>query len=228
VTPLPEDVAERERKRHSPGYSHLAGPVSALIMAGAPAAPALIPLIRSLQRPADGVCAHAPRRFRERGVTLSFIAPIALAVTAIVGAFTLVYPIDPLGLPVTESGGLHLWFAGIATGATMLAVLSTAVSLGATPAGAASPSIHTRRWRQSSFPGCGRQTRRARCRRDGPLPSADDRCVLQWLFVVALALLARRAYFVVKVISTRRLSCRFEWVVRASGLVLAAAGRVAP
>jgi Protein of unknown function (DUF998) len=113
----------------TPGYSHTAGPISALTMAGAPATAVLIPLFALYNALLMAFAFTMREAFAERGVRLSLAGPILLAVVALTGVLMLVYPMDPLGLPSTETGRLHVWFAGIASLATMLVVLSVAMAL---------------------------------------------------------------------------------------------------
>src|SRR4029079_3527043 len=96
------------------GYSPLAGPVSALIMTGAPAAAVLIPLFALYNALLMAFAFTTREALRDRGVHVSLIGPIALAVVALAGVLMLLYPMDPLGIPLTESGRLHVWFAGLA------------------------------------------------------------------------------------------------------------------
>jgi Protein of unknown function (DUF998) len=113
----------------TPGYSHLAGPVSALIMTGAPAAAVLIPLFALYNALLMAFAFTMREALRDRGVHVSLIGPIALAVVALAGVLMLLYPMDPLGVPLTESGRLHVWFAGLAAFFSMVAVLFTAAAL---------------------------------------------------------------------------------------------------
>src|SRR6185503_8638135 len=113
----------------TPGYSHVAGPVGALIMTSAPAAFVLIPLFAIYNALLITFAFAFRDAFSARGGQATLVAPTALAVAAIIGMLMLFYPIDPLGLPATEAGRLHSWLAGIASLATMVAVLSTARSL---------------------------------------------------------------------------------------------------
>src|SRR5436190_1504127 len=117
----------------TPGYSHIAGPVSALIMNGAPAATVLIPLFALYNALLIAFAFAMREAFREHGVRLSLVAPIALAAVAIVGVAMLLYPMDPLGLPLTETGRLHIWFAVTASFLSMVAVLVTAAALRRNP-----------------------------------------------------------------------------------------------
>jgi hypothetical protein len=113
----------------TPGYSHVAGPVGALTMTGAPAAVVLIPLFALYNALLIAFAFTVREVLWTKGVRLGLAAPIALAVAALMGALMLLYPIDPLGAPSTATGRMHAWFAGIAALAAMLAVLSTAGGL---------------------------------------------------------------------------------------------------
>lgn len=113
----------------TPGYSHIAGPVGALIMAGEPVALVLIPLFALYNALLVAFAMTFRDAFREAGVRIGLLAPVALAVTGLLGALMLVYPMDPLGLPLTETGRLNAFFAGIAAAATMAAVFFTAIAL---------------------------------------------------------------------------------------------------
>jgi hypothetical protein len=113
----------------TPGYSHVAGAVSALLMTGAAAATVLIPLF-ALYNALLMAFAFAVRDvLHEHGVRLSLVAPIALAVTALLGALMLIYPMDPSGVPASEAGRMHDWFSGVAAVARLIAVFAAARSL---------------------------------------------------------------------------------------------------
>jgi hypothetical protein len=114
----------------TPGYSHVAGPVGALTMPGAPAALVLIPLFALYNALLIAFAFTVRDVLRAEGVRLGLGAPTALAVAALLGALMLLYPIDPVGAPSTETGRMHLWFAAVASFATMLAVLSIAGAFG--------------------------------------------------------------------------------------------------
>ncbi len=114
----------------TPGYSHVAGPVGALTMAGAPAALAIIPLFALYNALLVAFAFTLRDVLFDRGVRTGLLGPTALAVTALVGALMLVYPMDPLGAPSTGDGRMHVWFAGIASIASMLAVWSVGGAVG--------------------------------------------------------------------------------------------------
>jgi hypothetical protein len=114
----------------TPGYSQIEGPISALAMNGAPAAYTVVALFALYNALLIAFAFTLRDALRPSGVRPSFLGPVALAVIAIVGVLMLVYPMDPLGAPSTETGRLHVFFSGIAGLSSMAAVLAMAVALG--------------------------------------------------------------------------------------------------
>jgi hypothetical protein len=103
-------------------------------MTGAPAATVLIPLFALYNALLIAFAFAVRDALHAHGVRLSLVAPIGLAVAALCGALLLIYPMDPLGIPATESGRLHHWFSGVGSIARMVAVLAAARSLREYPA----------------------------------------------------------------------------------------------
>jgi hypothetical protein len=166
--------------------------VSALIMSGAPAALALIPLFAIYNALLITFAFTFRDAFRERHARVSLVAPTALAVTAIGGVLMLFYPMDPLGLPTTQAGRLHLWLAGITSLATMLAVLSTARSLRGDPVWRGLGLYSYASLAAIVIAGIWAATTAGEM---SPLMGLAERVTigafLQWLLVVALALFRR-------------------------------------
>jgi hypothetical protein len=177
----------------TPGYSHIAGPVSALIMNGAPAATVLIPLFALYNALLIAFAFTMRDAFRDKGVRLSLVAPIALAAVAIAGVLMLIYPMDPLGLPTTETGRLHLWFAATAAFLTMVAVLLTAASLRRHPGWQGLAWYSYASVAAIAVAGIWAATTAGEL---SPLMGLAERIViaafLQWLLVVALVLVFRQ------------------------------------
>ena len=118
----------------TPGYSHVAGPVSALIMRDAPAAWALDPLFTVYNALLIVFAVGLREAFRERGAAIGLVAPTLLAIAGLVGMLTVFYPMDPIGVPLTRGGAMRNWLAGVASVATVLAVLFIALRLRRNPA----------------------------------------------------------------------------------------------
>jgi hypothetical protein len=114
----------------TPGYSHLAGPIGALTMTGAPEALVLIPLFALYNALLIAFAFTIRDVLRPLGVPAGLLGPTAMAVVALMGALMLFYPMDPLGAPSTEAGRMHVWFAGVAWVATILAVWSLGGAFG--------------------------------------------------------------------------------------------------
>jgi len=113
----------------TPGFSHVGAPISVLIMAGAPAAWALNPLFTVYNALMIVFAVGLRTAFRERGVAIGLLAPTLLAFTGLTGIVMGFYPTDPLGAPMTSTGVMHAWLAGVASVATMLAVLRVGLKL---------------------------------------------------------------------------------------------------
>ena len=118
----------------TPGYSHLAEPVSALLMADAPAVAWLDPLFTVYNALVVMFAFALWRAFGDRGLAARLIAPALLALTGLAGIFMGFYPMDPLGAPLTDAGRVHVWLAAIAALAAMLAMAFVAVPLRRDPA----------------------------------------------------------------------------------------------
>ena len=109
----------------TPGYSHTAQPVSSLYQAGSVngTAIALAFFGYNLFVIAFGFVmggyAHALGGRRSRA---GIAAGIGLILTGIAGACDDLFPQDPIGAPVTTSGGLHIAFAALASLATLVTV----------------------------------------------------------------------------------------------------------
>jgi hypothetical protein len=115
--------------RLTPGYSHLAHPISALSMAGAPAAAVLDPIFTVYNALMVVFAFALGRAFRGRGLVLGLGAPVLVALIGLTGILMNVYPMDPIGTPLTDAGRVHIWLAAIASVASMLAVLVVALPL---------------------------------------------------------------------------------------------------
>jgi len=115
------------------GYSHVRAPISVLNMVGAPAAWLLDPLFTLYNALMIVFAVGLRTAFRERSVTIGLLAPTLLAFTGLVGIVMGFYPTDPLGAPMTSTGTMHAWLAGVASVATMLAVLRVGLKLRAEP-----------------------------------------------------------------------------------------------
>jgi len=112
----------------TPGYSHVAQPVSSLYQAGAPLGlPVAIAFAcYNVLVVAFGVgvamrAAALPDR-RRTGIA----AGIAIVLVGLAGALDDVFPQDPFGAVMTAAGTLHIVFAGIASLLTLAAIGLTA------------------------------------------------------------------------------------------------------
>jgi hypothetical protein len=178
----------------TPGFSHVAGPVSALIMPAAPAANVLIPLFALYNVLLIGFAFALPDAFRASGVRLSLFAPVALVLTGVAGAAMLYYPMDPLGVPTTRSGRFHVYLAGIASLGSMIAIWTVARSLSRN--GDWLTFARYSRVSLAVVAVSGLWAATAAAERS-PLMGLAERVTigafLQWLFVLAVALLRRPA-----------------------------------
>jgi len=118
----------------TPGYSHAARPISALIMEGAPAAAVLDPIF-TLYNALMVVFAFAVgRAFRGAGFVMVVLVPALLVLVGLAGILLDFYPMDPIGAVITYGGRVHLWLAGLASLSTVLVVVLAALALRSDPA----------------------------------------------------------------------------------------------
>lgn len=112
----------------TPGYSHVAQPVSALYQAGAslevPIALAFACYSALVAAFGLAVAALASSQAERRAVGMA--AGAAIVCVGIAGAIDAVFPQDPMGTAVTTAGALHIAFAGIASLLTVLAMALSA------------------------------------------------------------------------------------------------------
>jgi hypothetical protein len=108
----------------TPGYSHIAQPVSSLYQAGAPlglpvacAFVAYNVLVVGFGAAVAAVAAPGSAR-RRAGVG----AGIAIVLVGIAGALDDAFPQDPIGTAITTAGTLHIAFAAIASLLTLVAM----------------------------------------------------------------------------------------------------------
>lgn len=118
----------------TPGYRHTAAPISALIMADAPAASVVGPLFIAYNVLVIVFAAGLTPAFRRVGVPISPLPSLVLVLTGLAGLAIGVYPMDPIGAAVTRTGAIHIGLSAVASLATMLAVLIVALPLRRRPA----------------------------------------------------------------------------------------------
>ena len=178
----------------TPGYSHLAEPVSALIMENAPAAAALDPIFTVYNALMVVFAVALGRAFRGSGVALRVIAPALLALTGLTGILMGFYPMDAIGDPLTYGGRVHIWLAGIASAASMLTVLLVALPLRRHPAWRRFAGYSLISFIVIFFSGAFAALAAARL---SPVMGLWERVTigafLLWVLVLALRLMARRS-----------------------------------
>lgn len=113
----------------TPGYSHLAQPVSALIMARAPAATVLQPLFTLYNALLIAFAFALAGALRGHGRVLTLLVPALLVLIGLAGILMLVYPMERPGAPLTYFGKVHLWLAATISVASLLAVLFCGLAL---------------------------------------------------------------------------------------------------
>jgi hypothetical protein len=113
----------------TPGYSHLAFPISALMVKGAPAAMTVQRLFTVYNVLVILFAVGVWRALRGTGFTAAILAPAMLALTGILGILLDLYPMDAIGGPSTYAGTLHIWLAAVASIATMLTLLAVGLPL---------------------------------------------------------------------------------------------------
>ena len=108
----------------TPGYSHVAQPVSALYQSGAslgvPIALAFVCYNVLLAAFGLAVAAFAASDSERRRAGMA--AGVAVVLVGVAGALDDVFPQDPIGAALTTTGTLHIAFAGIASLLTVLAM----------------------------------------------------------------------------------------------------------
>jgi len=110
----------------TPGYSHVAGPISALIMPGAPAVEALNPLFTVYNALLVAFAIGLRQAFAGKGAAISLLAPTLLALVGVAGILMLFYAMDPIGVPASESGRVHIYLSAIASLGSMAAIFFVA------------------------------------------------------------------------------------------------------
>ena len=118
----------------TPGYSHVADPISALIQSGAPAKPILDLLFTAYNLLLIGFGLGLSAVFAERGERISPLAPAMLALIGALGLVMAPLPMDPIGAALTVRGTAHIVIAGLQSLSTIAAILALAVSLRRYPA----------------------------------------------------------------------------------------------
>ena len=118
----------------TPGYSHVADPISALIQSGAPAKPILDLLFTAYNLLLIGFGLGLSAVFAERGEPISRLAPAMLALIGALGLVMAPLPMDPIGATPTVRGTAHIVIAGLQSLSTIIAILAVAVSLRRYPA----------------------------------------------------------------------------------------------
>jgi Protein of unknown function (DUF998) len=108
----------------TPGYSHVAQPVSSLYQAGAPLgvpiALAFVVYNALVAGFGIGLLAIATDGTARRRADMA--AGITIVLVAVAGAIDDVFPQDPIGTAVTTAGTLHIVFAGVASLLTVVAM----------------------------------------------------------------------------------------------------------
>lgn len=113
----------------TPGYSHVGDHVSTLYQAGSANGAWIATLfaVYNVLVVAFGVGvfhiaadAGTPRRIA------GLLGSIALILTGVAGALDAFFPQDPIGMPVTSTGTLHIVFAGLASLLTVIAIVMIA------------------------------------------------------------------------------------------------------
>jgi hypothetical membrane protein len=111
------------------GYSHVAQPVSDLIATGAPNKPLLDPLFALYNfltfSFGTGFFLYVRSEQQNRNKWAGIVGALVLIAEGIFGVLTLFFP-EPaggLGGPITDTGMMHIVFAGLTSLTTMIAVL---------------------------------------------------------------------------------------------------------
>jgi hypothetical protein len=108
----------------TPGYSHVAQPVSSLYQSGAPIG---LPVaaafaVYNVLVAAFGLGIVAVARDSAIRIRWGVAAGVALVLLGVSGAVDDVFPQDPIGTSITTTGTLHIAFAGIASLLTVVAM----------------------------------------------------------------------------------------------------------
>jgi hypothetical membrane protein len=116
----------------TPGYDHVAQPVSSLYQAGAanglPMAVAFLVYNLFVVAFGIGVSRVARTSGRQRR-KVGDAAGLAIVLVGLAGAADAVFPQDPIGSAMTTAGALHIVFAGVASLLTVCAVVLAAAWL---------------------------------------------------------------------------------------------------
>jgi hypothetical protein len=116
----------------TPGYSHVAQPVSSLYQTGAALALpiALAFVVYNVLVALFGVgVAMLARDLAGRRARVGIAAGVAIVLVGIAGAIDDVFAQDPIGAAITTTGTLHIVFAGVASLLTVVAMILTAAWL---------------------------------------------------------------------------------------------------
>lgn len=116
----------------TPGYSHVAQPVSSLYQTGAALALpiALAFVVYNILVGTFGVgVAMLARGLGGRRARVGVAAGIAIVLVGVAGAIDDVFAQDPIGTAITTTGTLHIVFAGVASLLTIVAMALTAAWL---------------------------------------------------------------------------------------------------
>jgi hypothetical protein len=116
----------------TPGYSHVAQPVSSLYQTGAALALpiALAFVVYNVLVALFGVgVAMLARDLAGRRARVGIAAGVAIVLVGVAGAIDDVFAQDPIGAAITTTGTLHIVFAGVASLLTVVAMILTAAWL---------------------------------------------------------------------------------------------------
>ena len=116
----------------TPGFSHVAQPVSSLYQTGAALAlPIAVAfgVYNVLVALFGAAVAILARDLGGRRARVGVAAGVAILLLGVAGAIDAVFAQDPIGAPITTTGTLHIVFAGVASLLTVVAMALTAAWL---------------------------------------------------------------------------------------------------
>jgi hypothetical protein len=112
----------------TPGYSHVAQPVSSLYQSGAPLGLpiALVFVVYNVLVAGFGLGVISRASGGAARTRIGITAGVAIVLLGLAGAIDDVFPQDPIGAAITTAGALHIAFAAIASLLTVIAMALTA------------------------------------------------------------------------------------------------------
>lgn len=177
----------------TPGYSHIAESISGLMIGD----PTATTIVTSLFVIYNGLLAvfgiGLAGGLADRGARYPLLAPVLILVTAAAGFGMLFFSTDPIGAPVSFAGATHIVLAGLASVATMLAMLSVALSL--TARGSRATAIYSLASMQTVF--ASGAVAAVAASWGSPLMGLAERVTigafLQWVLVLGLVFMRAQA-----------------------------------